>query len=236
MKKLFSDEEINLSSYQLRTEQKQHTSVDLSNRSIILLARGEKENKSVSISEFEEHFHIAYYKTLRFASPLLEKKIRQRLTKAKQDGEIETKRRWLGAYYAPFLRHGYIAPIAVQFVDEHVGYGVFAMRELEKNDYIGEYTGLVMQHGLFANTINDYSFTYPLPSFLPSRITINSLYGGNEMRLLNHSDDPNCEAIGVLFDGILRIIIKSLRYIPKGEQLTYNYGDVYWRRRTKLPL
>ncbi len=42
----------------------------------------------------------------------------------------------------------------------------------------------------------------------------------NDARFINHSCDPNCEAVNI--DG--HIWIEASKDIPKGEELTYNYG------------
>lgn len=44
--------------------------------------------------------------------------------------------------------------------------------------------------------------------------------GGNEARFINHSCDPNCEAV----DDDGRIFIEALRDIAPGEELFYDYG------------
>jgi uncharacterized protein len=44
--------------------------------------------------------------------------------------------------------------------------------------------------------------------------------GGNEARFINHSCEPNCEAVD--YDG--RIFIEALRDIPPGEELFYDYA------------
>lgn len=44
--------------------------------------------------------------------------------------------------------------------------------------------------------------------------------GGNEARFINHSCDPNCEAVD--YGG--RIFIEALRDIAPGEELFYDYG------------
>lgn len=200
----------------------------------LVSAQGERE---LSIREFAALFHITYCHDLQFASFELEKRVRAKFKKEQENKKIEKIRLWLGAYYSAQLSEGAVAPIFIRFIDEQVGYGLFASQELEKGSFIGQYTGLLMRNPYFSSTINDFSFTYPMPKvIIPPRLTINSLCYGNELRLMNHSDLPNCEAIGVFHDGIIKIVIRAIRYIAKGEQLTYDYGPDYWRRRTKLPL
>jgi hypothetical protein len=49
---------------------------------------------------------------------------------------------------------------------------------------------------------------------------VDAAFGGNEARFINHSCDPNCDA--VIEDG--RIWIDSARDIVAGEELAYDYG------------
>lgn len=51
------------------------------------------------------------------------------------------------------------------------------------------------------------------------KIVIDAARQGNEARFINHSCDPNCEAI--VEAG--RVFIEALRDIPSGAELTYDY-------------
>jgi hypothetical protein len=54
---------------------------------------------------------------------------------------------------------------------------------------------------------------------LSRRTVVDGAIGGNESRLINHSCDPNCEAI---IEG-RHIWIDALRDIRRGEELAYDY-------------
>lgn len=205
-------------------------------RKIRYAGKKSEQESLLTIQEFEKKFHITYYPELRFATPTVEKKVRQKYKKALYYNMIEKDRIWLGAYYSPFFRRGYVNQISIRWISDQVGHGVFAEKTMKPREYIGEYTGLLIRHPYFAYSPNDYSFSYTTPSRLPSRFSINSLHYGNEMRFLNHSDTPNCEAVGVVHDGIMRIIIRTFKPVAKGEQLTYDYGPDYWKRRNKISL
>jgi SET domain-containing protein len=66
--------------------------------------------------------------------------------------------------------------------------------------------------------------------------TLNDTYvidanvGGNSARWINHSCDPNCEAVMVEDDdgdpNKDAVFIEAIRAIKPGEELTYNYGIV----------
>jgi hypothetical protein len=55
---------------------------------------------------------------------------------------------------------------------------------------------------------------------LTSRTCIDAAVGGNDARFINHSCDPNCEAVIVNN----RIYIEALREILPGEELSYDYA------------
>ena len=57
---------------------------------------------------------------------------------------------------------------------------------------------------------------------------VDAAYGGNLARWINHSCDPNCEA--VIEDG--RIYIESIRDIQPGEELAYDYNYILPERHT----
>lgn len=57
---------------------------------------------------------------------------------------------------------------------------------------------------------------------------IDASFGGNMARWINHSCDPNCEAVEE--DG--RIYIESIRDIEPGEELAYDYNYILPQRHT----
>src|SRR5687768_5173678 len=101
------------------------------------------------------------------------------------------------------------------------GRGAFATRRIRKGERIIEYTGERISNAEADKRYDDermrrhhtYLFT------LTQRTVVDGGAGGNESRLINHSCDPNCEAI--IEDG--RIWIDAVRTIPKGRELTYDY-------------
>ena len=101
------------------------------------------------------------------------------------------------------------------------GRGAFATRRIRKGERIIEYTGERISNAEADKRYDDdrmrrhhtYLFT------LTQRTVVDGGAGGNESRFINHSCDPNCEA--VIEDG--RIWIDAARTIQKGEELAYDY-------------
>ena len=59
-------------------------------------------------------------------------------------------------------------------------------------------------------------------------VVIDAAVNGNEARFINHSCDPNCDA--VIEDG--RIWIETIRDIEPGEELAYDYAYVLEERHS----
>ena len=101
------------------------------------------------------------------------------------------------------------------------GRGAFASRRIRRGERIIEYTGERITNAEADKRYDDdrmrrhhtYLFT------LTQRTVVDGGVGGNASRFINHSCEPNCEA--VIEDG--HIWIRALRTIAKGRELTYDY-------------
>lgn len=97
------------------------------------------------------------------------------------------------------------------------GHGVYAMESIAKGTRIIEYTGQRVSWEGAPNEENDpHTFNFGLDN----GEVINPEIGGNDARWINHSCDPNCEAI----EEDDRIFIDALRDIQAGEELFYDYA------------
>lgn len=104
------------------------------------------------------------------------------------------------------------------------GSGVIASRQIAAGERIIEYTGERISN---AEADRRYPFdeNKPQHTFLfsvNSRTIIDAASGGNVARFINHSCDPNCEA--VIERG--HVYIHALRDIEPGEELGYDYWFV----------
>jgi len=109
------------------------------------------------------------------------------------------------------------------------GNGVFAAAPLKKGQRLIQYKGLLRSHeevdrvyGEEPDTGHTFLFT------LNDHYVIDAGIDGNDARWINHSCNPNCEAlVDEDDDGDPRkdrIFIETMRRIEPGEELTYNYG------------
>lgn len=96
------------------------------------------------------------------------------------------------------------------------GSGVFVTREFLENETVGEYLGKIMlESEIPAGRV--YCFS------LDDHRVLEAIE--HPLKYLNHSCDPNCEA---LQEGV-RVFIRTIRKVAKGEELTIDYGfDPAW--------
>ncbi len=102
------------------------------------------------------------------------------------------------------------------------GLGVFTSRAIPKGTILLEYLGERISHTEAGERY--YAATKPdafvLLFTVNRKVVIDGGVGGRAARYVNHSCDPNCEADET--DG--RIFITSIRDIPAGAELTYDYN------------
>jgi SET domain-containing protein len=101
------------------------------------------------------------------------------------------------------------------------GRGAFAFREIRRGTPIIEYTGERISHAEADRRYDDESMErhHTFLFTVNRRTVIDAAVNGNDARFINHSCDPNCEA--VIEDG--RIFIEAIRTIHSGEELAYDY-------------
>ena len=110
------------------------------------------------------------------------------------------------------------------------GRGAFAVRRLRKGTRLVEYTGERITDAEGDRRYDDdamgrhHTFLFSLDD----GTVVDAAVGGNEARFINHSCDPNCDA--VLDDG--HIWIETIRDVAAGKELAYDYAYVLEERHT----
>ncbi len=101
------------------------------------------------------------------------------------------------------------------------GRGAFATRRIRPGQRIVEYTGehITPEEGDRRYEEDGMRRHHTFLFTLDERTVIDGKHGGNASRYINHSCDPNCEAI--IEDD--RIFIHAKRNIQPGVELTYDY-------------
>jgi SET domain-containing protein len=103
------------------------------------------------------------------------------------------------------------------------GSGVFARRPIAEGTRIIEYAGEVIsgREGDLRYDERKMERHHTVLMALEDGRCIDAAVGGNASRFINHSCEPNCEAVEEE-DG--RVWIESLAPIAAGEELTYDYA------------
>jgi SET domain-containing protein len=110
------------------------------------------------------------------------------------------------------------------------GEGAFAIRAIPARTRLIEYTGERLTpseaDARYPDIPGERHHTYLFA--IDDDIVIDAAVGGNEARFINHSCDPNCDA--VIEDG--EIWIETIRAIAPGEELAYDYAYILDERHT----
>jgi SET domain-containing protein len=101
------------------------------------------------------------------------------------------------------------------------GLGGFAVKDIPKGARIIEYAGERINNAEADRRYDDEAMKkhHTFLFILNSRTCVDAAFEGNESRFLNHSCDPNCEA--VITRG--HIWIEALKPIPADTELVYDY-------------
>lgn len=101
------------------------------------------------------------------------------------------------------------------------GQGVFATRTIQKGARIIEYLGERITHDEADQRYDDETgmYAHVLLFSVNEKTVIDAGVGGNEAKYINHSCEPNCEAVNE--SG--HVFIEALHTIMPGEELTFDY-------------
>jgi hypothetical protein len=200
--------------------------------------------KKIKNCEIKNFTNIPYVPSLEFVDFRTLCRIRNKTKGILLDREHS----WLSAYFKKELLHMYgacsqpllnppkaqILPpsLSLRWIDDKVGWGVFAERDIQALEFIAEYSGLVRKRTKH-DCKNAYCFEYPIKLGEPSAYVIDAQDMGGISRYINHSEEPNLTSLSVHLDGFNHIILYSIKPIPKNAQLCYDYGPGYWKARPK---
>jgi len=110
------------------------------------------------------------------------------------------------------------------------GFGAFATRRIRGGarliEYAGERLTPAQAEARYPDVEGERHHTFLFA--IDDDIVIDAAVDGNEARFINHSCDPNCDA--VIEDG--RIYIETIRDILPGEELAYDYAYILEERHS----
>lgn len=185
-----------------------------------------QEPREYSVKEFEELMGITYARHLVFPSKEIYLLVKEECKRLFDLGKVPPSAEWLGVKYRNQIDTGDVcSKVSIGWVDNEVGYGLFAKETIAASELIGEYTGLVRRCFPFFATPNRYCFRYPLYNLLGGSYTIDAERYTNEISFINHSKDPNSSSQVSINHHLLHVLIKATTTIEKGEEITFDYGS-----------
>jgi SET domain-containing protein len=110
-------------------------------------------------------------------------------------------------------------PIKTQIKRSKAGFGLYALEPVKKGKFVIEYTGNKIPTKVANELTTKYLFE------INRAWTIDGSPRSNRARYINHSCDPNCETD--IIKG--RILIFAIKNISVGEELTFDYGEEYFK-------
>ncbi|XP_068454965.1 histone-lysine N-methyltransferase EHMT1a [Clinocottus analis] len=122
------------------------------------------------------------------------------------------------------------------FRTQKMGWGVRAMQDVPQGTFICEYVGEIITDAEADKREND-SFLFTLDNKVGDVHCIDARLFGNIGRFINHLCEPNLLAVRVFTMHqdlrFPRIAFFSSRPIKAGDQIGFDYGDHYWRVKSK---
>jgi len=196
--------------------------------------RDEPSVRILSCEEFRNVTGVTYLSHLQFENYKVFKRVLRQCPWLLKYTSLGRQHKWFGALYGKEVYEGKVADASIRWIDEEIGYGLFAEKELPPQSFVGAYTGILRQWHRFSPNHNEYCFHYPTGFWRMRIFMIDAEETGNITRFVNHSADGNLEPVALLDRGLLHVFFKTARTIEVGEQMTVNYGPDYWRRRQNL--
>lgn len=198
---------------------------------LLRVDRGNGE-ETIASSEFEKWTGAAFIPQLDLGDFSTLSDIAKRTQKLYKKGELTREQLWLGSYFRKEILQPPVPDVVLRHIGPEVGWGVFAARGLKKMTYIAEYSGKLRKRRRSDRT-NAYCFEYVSAQGHRTPYTIDALDQGGISRYINHSEKPNLLSALATIDFISHVILIVNEPIPKGAQLTYDYGSDYWAHRPK---
>jgi len=152
---------------------------------------------------------------------------------AKSRDQIPGEKIWMGIYFNKEVQKGLHPKVSLKWIDEKLGFGIFAAQRIQSCTFIGEYTGIIRET---AAKDNYYCVRYTTWDVMRRKFIIDAQHAGNFTRFINHSDRPNLGLQSIYWCGLPRMVLVSLQEIEEGAQLTFDYGNLFWKECPHTPI
>jgi hypothetical protein len=188
----------------------------------------------------DTHDHAALDQLSFLPNPVFERdqtlyNILSRSQKAKLKDQIPPEKIWMGIYFDKEVQQGVHPPVSIRFIDEEVGFGVFAEQRISSCSFVGEYTGIIQERKRKQVKDKRYCVRYTVWEMGRRNFIIDAEKMGNFTRFINHSSKPNLSLQSVYWRGMPRMIFIALKEIEEGTQFTFDYGTFFWKECQQTP-
>ncbi len=161
--------------------------------------------------------------------------ILSRTKRAKKADQIPPEKIWMGIYFDREMQQSLHPKVALRWIDCEVGFGVFSAQRILSCAFIGEYTGVVLERREELVKDNRYCVRCTTWDTGRKKFVIDATSRGNFTRFINHSAKPNVGLQSIYWRGMPRMVFIALREISEGEQLTFDYGPLFWKDAKQVP-
>ena len=201
---------------------------------INIIPKASPHPQSWDVEQFESFFHIKYLSHPKFKDAQSLQAVVRECPWWIRSSPLGQEIRDLGLIYQTSIWSGLVAPTTIKWINDEIGYGLFANASIPAQSWIGIYTGHVRRLYRRKPDQNAYCVHYPTRFWSWHYYVIDAYRGGNELRFVNHHLSPNLEVRCLEEKGLLYFAFFSTQEIAAGEQLTVNYGEDYWQKRRWL--
>lgn len=124
------------------------------------------------------------------------------------------------------------AKCEIKWLDDEVGYAVFARKNFNSGDVIGFYAGKLTHRS------NNPNYTVEFCDPLYENYCIDAQTMGNPTRFFNHAEeeDANVKLIEYYYKGIPYIMLVAKKEIEAEDQFLFDYGEEYWKGMNIQPI
>ncbi len=189
------------------------------------------DQKFFTIPELEKRLQYRHLYSNLFETSSDKEKVKQKGLEQVKKGLIAPYALEWGATFKTEILKAFIPNVSIRWIHPSVGYGLFAEETIEKDQYVGEYTGIIRRNNRrYFEPLNGYCYEYPIQDEIGRSYVIDAT-AGCLTRFINHSTSPNLKPYHVYKDGFYHLIFLALKGIEVGAQLLYDYGESYWYLR-----
>ncbi|POM77459.1 Set domain containing hypothetical protein [Phytophthora palmivora] len=122
------------------------------------------------------------------------------------------------------------------FNTERVGLSVYTTADMDVGDIVGEYTGELSEYDavvpgqppMAVKQNSGYTLLMHTKSVRKKFVYVDALRCGSIMRFISHSCDPNAAFVEVRNGVGVKVLVRMLKDVKAGAQITVHYGDETW--------